>query len=256
MAVKGSRAAPWEWVQRSVVLAMAAMFLTPAVAQASFTHDITIQAVSGGNVGTTVITVPDTVGSGDRWTAALGAGQPIYGAGDVLLATVRLVELQVNQDPSVELNFAVDANAADTLFTITAPTVFFGAAANPQGNAHATLTVTDNDGNGAAATGQFAGAKSYRAIYNGATDWAYLVDTVTAAAFDSGDGGGRRPTLPTIDEMIAATLTSIGAEYQFILSANDSASGTSNFTVTPEPATLALVLGGAALAMVRRRRGR
>jgi hypothetical protein len=53
---------------------------------------------------------------------------------------------------------------------------------------------------------------------------------------------------------IAGLVTDIQAEYQFTLSANDSASGTSRFEVVPEPVAMHLALLGIVGLLLARRR--
>ena len=114
------------------------------------------------------------------------------------------------------------------------------------------MTVTDINGNGATATGQYPNNKCHEARYNGSVGWAHLVSNVTAPAYSSNIGIERRPT--TGWETITDTLTSIEVEYKFRLTASDFASGTSRFEVVPEPATLVVLLLMGALALLGRRR--
>ncbi len=176
--------------------------------------------------------------------------------GTTLLGTIKSLQVDIDQDPGVQLKFAVDANASLTTFTITSSTVSFSPLVNPLAFASAGVTVTDNDSDGATVTGLEPGAKAYRAFYNGSTDWAYLVAPVVAGTDTTNTVNDRQPAgngrLPIIN-----TVSSITSEFKFTLTANDSASGTSRFDVqgnnVPEPASLGVLGIGSLLALRRRR---
>jgi len=168
------------------------------------------------------------------------------------VATIEGLSVHLEADPAVSLSFAVTAGVVDTTVVISSPVITFPALVNPDAYATATMTLTDNNSNGATATGQFAGPTSYEATYNGSVNWAHLVGTLTALPDGSAIGNGRQPS-PTGRTAINATVSSIQSEYNFVLTAGDSASGTSRFDVVPEPATLALLGFGAALVAMRRR---
>jgi hypothetical protein len=156
----------------------------------------------------------------------------------------------LDSDPAVSLGFFVTAGASTTTFTISSAVVSFPGMPNPTGVASAGVTLTDNDGNGANSTGNFAVNKAYQSIYNGSTVFANLVSPVSASSFGTmttSEGAG-----PVV---IGTTVSSIQSQFSFNLSANDSASGTSVFRVTPEPSSSALALLGCVglLWRVRRR---
>ena len=175
---------------------------------------------------------------------ANGQGTPI--------ANIQTVDITYDADPMVSLDFAVIAGISDTTFTITTAAVSFDPLVNPDAYASATATVTDTGIDGATMTGLQTGAKLYEARYNGSVAWADLIDSISAGLASSETGDGRRPLVAPNMETIPDTVVSIEAQYKFVLSAEDFASGTSTFEVVPEPATLILL--GIGAMMLRRKR--
>jgi hypothetical protein len=188
------------------------------------------------------------------FTAPVVSSAPVVltdASGDCIAKILELT-WSADTDPSVNLHFSVQAGAADTNFTFDAMAPSFAPMTNPAAVASSSLTLTDTDGNGATITGLEGGNSCYAAIYNGSVTWAPLNQGYTFS--DPLDGVTETDRQPlTGFGTIFDTVSSIQSEYSFTLSANDEASGTSTFNVTPEPATLSLlVLGG--LAMLKRRR--
>jgi uncharacterized protein (TIGR03382 family) len=149
------------------------------------------------------------------------------------------------------------AGAMDTEFTITSALLSFGTPIDPaSGRATAAVTVTDLLGNGAQLTGLGPGGGAYVAGYNGlvpgGSTFAELIPSLAAPAFSSNavdsdfPGGGAFAA-------IAGGVNDMSAQFNFTLSANDLASGTSNFEIIPAPATMALLGVGALLGRRRRR---
>ena len=168
--------------------------------------------------------------------------------GDV--ASLNQAFLTVVGDPQIALGFAVTAGAADTTVTITSTILSFDPLVNPDGAASAGVTLTEGGSNPPATLVGLAGdlGSAYAAYYNvpPGTVFAEFVPSLTTntTTSDSGNTGGW--------VLISDTVSSMQAEYSFVLSAGDLASGTSNFLIVPEPAGLALLALGA-LALVRRR---
>jgi hypothetical protein len=214
---------------------------------------ITIRVSDGQDAGEMTWLLQPSQTDGDRYGWSLSEPVAIMSGGRIL-ATVTALGVDIDVDPQVDLKFAVTAGTSAQRVTISSAVVPFSAIASPLAYATAAVTVTDNDANGATLTGVYTGSKAYRASYNAApVDWAYLVDPVTVAPDFSGIGMQRQPATGRL--VIPATLTSIQSEFDFWLSANDQASGTSRFDVVPEPATLVLLaLGGMGVLIGRRRK--
>lgn len=167
------------------------------------------------------------------------------------LAVLEGLTVTLDGDPAVSLNFSLTSGGTDTTVTITSATVFFAPIVNPEAYAVAGVTLTDNNSNGATATGLQSGVKLYEATYNTTVGWADLVGSLSALVDNTAIGNERMPLVGR--QVIPATVSSIQSEFKFILSAGDSISATSRFYVIPEPAVMSLlVIGG--LALLRRRR--
>ena len=217
-----------------------AMLASPQRANAEFLGNLVqIDVSSGENSGSWAFEGPAT---SDPFSWALPEALNIYSSQnpEVLLATIESINLELDGDPQVILNFAVTAGNANTAFTISSALVAFGSLTNPDSFATAAITAVDNNSNGATVTGTFAGAKAYQASYNAGNLFANLVSPVVAPTDSFGIGGERFPAVGTVQ--IPGSVTSIKGSFDFILTANDSASGTSRFNVVPEPSSVILAL--------------
>lgn len=174
--------------------------------------------------------------------------------GDII-ATIGGLSTFLNVDPVVNIGFLVTAGAADTSVTVTSALVGFGPLTNPTARASAQVGGTDLDGDGVTIDGHFAGGKSYTAQYNGlapaGTLFANLVDDQAYGPFDSNALGEDSPLGGGFD-VIAGSVSDMSSSFSLTVSANDQASGTSVYVIIPEPASLALLVGGALMAMRRR----
>ncbi|NKB16198.1 MAG: helix-turn-helix transcriptional regulator [Sphingomonadales bacterium] len=129
-----------------------------------------------------------------------------------------------------------------------------GAVANAALRATASVNVTDNTGNGATLTGGGAGGTYFNAAYNNGTTFADLVaGPLVAPATGSDDSSQDFPAAPGVFLPIGVPLNNLQAQFNFTLSAGDSAGGTSGFFSIPSPASGSL-LALAGIAAVRRRR--
>lgn len=228
-----------------------ATLLVAQTARAEFVGNlIQVNVTSGALSGSWSLNVP---GASDPFDWYLDSPVEIYSTEEpgTLLATIDGLNLGLDGDPQVMLNFAVTAGAANTNFAITSALVGFSPLVNPPSFATAGITVTDNNSNGGSATGAFPGVKSYEARYNGGSVFANLVSTVAAPSDGTNTGSQNLGTIP-----IPGAVSSIQSEFRFLLTARDSASGTSRFNViVPEPSTILLgTLGIVGLLVARRRR--
>lgn len=157
-------------------------------------------------------------------------------------------------DPSSAISFAMFAGGADTDVTITASHIFTGSIVNAALRATAGITVTDNDGDGATLIGTGPGGTMHNTVYNGGTTFTDLI-TGPLIAGNTGSNSSSQdlPAAPGVFMPIANPLTDMQAQYNFNLSANDSASGTSGYFAIPAPASVVL-LGFAGMTITRRRR--
>ncbi|MCC6426855.1 MAG: hypothetical protein IT435_08535 [Phycisphaerales bacterium] len=176
--------------------------------------------------------------------------------GDVIATLVGLNVLLI-ADPVVNMNFAVFAGAADTHFTLTSTLLSFPGMLDPDARASASVSVTDSNGDGAVATGGYAGGKVFRSFYNGAvagagTVFSSLVDSPVAVPDGFGSEKASEESGPGF-EVIPGLVDSMSTEFDFTVSAFDQLAGTSTFVIVPTPASVALAsIGG--LAMLRRKR--
>lgn len=163
----------------------------------------------------------------------------------ILDGAIESLKLTVADDPESGVEFGVRAGNSAMTYSFF-DSITFASLVNPIGEASAAITLTDRGGGGATITGLF-GGKTHQATYNsGSTVFADLVSGFSG-------GGSSTASETTGSVTISGTLLGIESEFHFTLSAKDAASGTSTFTVTPEPATVALLgLGG--LALLRRKR--
>ena len=198
------------------------------------------------------VTFGDGVQQGNSWVWEWDGGNYMFGA-DESLGGFTAAAIQVDFDSrgfvsTVNLGFDVFAGAANTSFSIgSGPLNFAPINAGVQGIASASVGVTDVLGGGATLSPD--GPGMYRAFTNGANTFTTLLgSSLSAAEFSSNqadDSFGLAAIAGSIDE--------IASEWNFTLTAFDSAAGTSTFSVTPAPGALSMI-GLAGLVAARRRR--
>lgn len=178
----------------------------------------------------------------------------LHASNGAVIGTITDLTVTADEDPVASVTFGVLGGAVATNFTIASSLVSFAPLVNPIGSASASVTVTDQNGSGAASlSGLYAGPFSFQAQYNsGAGVFASLVAPVNvSAAHGSNTQSGSAPSA-----VIPATLTNIQAIFSFTLSKGDLASGTGRFSVVPEPGSIGmLVVGSIGLLACCRRRG-
>lgn len=170
--------------------------------------------------------------------------------------TIR-TKLEADFGYQVDFGYLLDAGPATTKFSIVSSQLSFSTLATPEGRATTVMGVTDNDGNGATLTPTLAGPGAFLAQYNGLAPGGTTFATLLKSPIVAGPGGSMSASdaEPPVGFLkpIGVPVSSLSGLMEFTVTANDSASGQSNFRVLPEPSTLALLAFGA-LACVRRGR--
>ena len=235
-----------------------ATLTTSALAGATAFH---VTAINANGTASFAVEVPDA--SSFEWR--LGGPVELRDAStNALVATLTGASASVNPDdepvgergpmvnPQVNLGFAVQAGTMNTQFMISSALVSFAPMSNVEGRASAAYTVTDLNSNGATLTGLGPANGGYLAQYNGfvpaGTTFAEGINSI-AAAFGSGFGSVNVPPIGFLP--VPGVVSDMSAQVAFELTAGDFASGTTNYILTPEPATLVL-LGLAAISLRRR----
>jgi hypothetical protein len=236
------------------VLALAA----PRAAEANFIGNlVTVNVSTGSDNGSWSLSVPSP-SDPFTWSLPIGSPQQIVGQDNVtVLATIQTLAVSLDGDPQASVVFGVIAGPVPTNFSITSAVVGFPGILNPQAVASAQIGITDLNSNGGSLGGNYAGnTKAFEARYNGPTVFAHL-DTTPLVVGPNGSTGTfeQFPLVGTTP--IAGLVSSIQVEFNFTLSAGDLGSGSGQFTVVPEPTSIALAaMGGVGLVVLMARRWR
>ncbi len=247
----------------SGAVALCALLLAVGVAKADL-PEVVFEITA--EVGSISVTVPILSEWGDydpetqTWTWQLPEAMDFW-ANDVFLGSLTEFDATLVQDPEVNLNFAVQAGPNPTVFYVASSEITFDPIDPAWGRASAAFTLTDSSGDfdGAWLTGIGDTGGAYLAQYNGWAGNPMGPDGITFAegifSMAAGPGGIVDETYNEPESGysgIPDPVDSMSSLISFELSAADSASGTSAFSIIPEPGALALLaLGG--LALLRRR---
>ena len=235
-----------------VLVAIAILFVVGHPVQAEFIGSVlTVEATSSAGTASHSWDLPSE--PSDRLVWSLDGTYDFLGAQGGLIGSINQAVVTLEGDPAVGLSFAVSAGNADTTFTITTASVSFPGLTSATGFASAGVTLTDRDsipGNGASLALTKTNTGLYQATYNSGTTFSELLGTLSIA-----NKGTISANANSGFQAIGGTVTDIQASYSFTLSKNDSASGTSQFEVVPEPSVFAMmVFGLISLVLARRRR--
>jgi hypothetical protein len=252
----------WRNISARLLLLAVALFLGTSTAYGVpvATAVLSMQVESGGN---TASWSTQWAIDSDKASWSLPSPLSIYSSTnpELLLATVNGLSLSYDTDPFVSLGFNVVSGGAPTNFSISSAVVpLVPTITNGLAFATAGVTVTENPPfDGASMNGLFAGAKAYEARFNGGGSiFADLVSPVIVPAFGiTGTGTEKFPPGIGTTVVIPGLVFNIESQFNFTLSANDQASGTSIFNIVPEPSTIVLAacaLIGLVWQVVRRRR--
>ncbi len=248
---------------KASLLAIGAAAFAAAAAQADISDPgLTIEAsnASGSGVYQVFLSNGQWKDNGTTWTwTSPTEGYDIFDDNFNVVAHVNYMHCTMINDPQVTVNFDVSAMSVTTHFAITTGLLTFpsGIASGAMGRATAGVAITDNDGDGATLTGGFGGS-GYRANYNGTIPTGtvfsdLLPGPLVAAPFDSngisGDSAGYPAYIP-----IGGAVNSMQAKFNFDLSANDSAAGTSFYEIIPAPGSVVLLGAAGMIGAARRRR--
>ena len=219
---------------------VAGLTCTDASADLVFSGNaFTVEASNDDGTGLLEVSVADLTYNPqlNRWTWSLPAPVDITnGSGDVI-AQVTSANVIYRGDPQIAFGFSAIAGGSTTTFVIASSLISFPVIPSALANASAGLTLTDGDGNGGTLQGLHAAGGAYLAEYNGGTDFAELVGPLNAPACGSVSDSDIVPLTA-----LGTSVSSMNAWYYFSLTANDLASGTSNYQITPEPGAIGFLL--------------
>lgn len=225
---------------RSLVLGISALVCSTAASFADVSDiifRIDVSNASGSGFYEATLDDADYNPDLNMWTWS-DAAIPITDDNGDLIAMLDSANTSIIADPVISLGFALTAGGADTAVTISSALLSFPTIDPADASASVGVTATDVDGNTASVTGGGPDGGIYRALYNGSTEFAELITSVSVAdPFDSMSEDAETGLIA-----VGEPVSSMSAEFSFTLSANDATSATSVFAVIPEPASLLLLV--------------
>jgi MYXO-CTERM domain-containing protein len=253
-------------------IAAAALFLTSAsVASAAVSASdpfLSISAQSGPYSGTysVALSSPDVytdVGNDpayDLWFWSAPFQVPIMDGSHVVATLVSMTVLcgrNTQPDGSVrwgiDVDYSVLAGSAATTFQMVSPTLYFDTLNNATATTSSTRIGSDQDFNGILIGPSLPNGYSYEALYNGANMFhTYFNTPLSNVAGGSVNGDGNMSPAGAFVG-IGGPVSNMQSIFAFNVSANDSAGGTSTYSITPAPGAIALMGFGALLGARRRR---
>lgn len=236
--------------RRALVCALSAAAAQCAFAELSATV-FSVTACNANGCGSFTAPYNPDADSPDGYFDLYGPIPLVDGGNGNLIAVLESGSLAAFGDPVIGMTFTVQAVGVPTAFNINSGTLSFPGILGAVGTASGGLTVTDSDANGFAAsagTGGATGVSSWAAYYNGLTQFAEDIGPITVLNV----AGSQTVPYNAGPSVIPGVTTDIHVNFSFVLSGNDSASGTSVFSVVPEPASF-MLLGLGCFAMLRRR---
>jgi hypothetical protein len=222
---------------------------------------LTVGANTGRAEGILQLTQNNSYGywEGNTYRLEIADELNIETAGGDIVATFGPASLISYTDPSrgilaqVNLAFAVQANqASDTDFTITSALLDNLSIASPAARASASFTLTDASPGGAVLTGLHGDGSSYLTQFNGfvpgGTTFTSMIPQMNAPS--GSVFAAENFPLAGFTPVGVPLVTDMSSEVKFNLSAGDIASGTTNYLMIPEPASLLLL---SVVGLLRRR---
>jgi hypothetical protein len=224
-----------------------------AVADVSDTI-LTITASTSRGEGTLSISADEGYWDGDDFHWAVDYPLEIRDGGDQLLGTFGPASVTFYADPQVSLGFAVQAGDDPTSFVITSALLSFTPIPAALARADAAFTLQDFWGTGALLTGDGPVGGAYLAQYNGFVpggttfgEGIQEIQVIPPAVLETADYA----SAPLGEYLPIGAASDMSSQIAFTLSPLALASGSANFEIIPEPATLLLICVG--LLAARRR---
>ncbi|MBC7771849.1 MAG: hypothetical protein H7210_05100 [Pyrinomonadaceae bacterium] len=181
--------------------------------------------------------------------------------GPIVIATITqmtsFVRPQAGNLPNlISLGFTMRAGSSATTFVVDSTLFGINPIINEAGRTSGGITITDQNNNGAAFTGNNVGGGAFNPYYNGATPGTGTAFTSVLLADAVGNGGTHTMNMAVPGGGIYTPLpnvTSMSSRWNFILTAADQVGVTSVWEVIPAPGSISLLAFGG-LAMARRSR--